>query len=114
MAHFQFVGWLVEWILNQSGFAFEWDSGNIRKSLDKHGVTCQEAEEVFEQREAIHVLGKQIIPSTEEPRFAVLWVTGNGRHLFVCFTLRGSGIRVISTREMNKKERELYEELCEE
>jgi uncharacterized DUF497 family protein len=41
-------------------------------------------------------------------------VTKQGRHLFICFTLRGSGIRVISSREMSKKEGKLYVELCEE
>ena len=26
---------------------FDWDDGNARKSLDKHGVSQKEAEEVF-------------------------------------------------------------------
>ena len=53
-------------------------------------------------------------PQTPEPRFGVLGVTKAGRHLFICFTIRSSGLRIISIREMNRKERKLYAELCKE
>ena len=36
MAHFKFLQWLADWILAQEGFSFEWDEGNIKKSLEKH------------------------------------------------------------------------------
>ena len=114
MAQFRFVLWLVEWLLIQSHFVFEWDLGNDTKNLQKHKVTTREAEEVFESPEDLRALGEQVMPTTLEPRFGLLGVTKTGRKLFVCFTLRGTGIRVISAREMNKKERDLYGELCEE
>lgn len=114
MAQFRFVFWLVEWLLIQTSFVFEWDSGNDTKSLEKYRVTTREAEEVFESPEDLRALGEQVKPFTSEPRFGVLGVTKTGRKLFVCFTLRGTGIRVISAREMNQKERNLYGELCEE
>ncbi len=114
VARFQFVVWLVEWLLSQSAFLFEWDIGNNTKSLQKHKVTAEEAEEVFEMTEALRALGEQEYPVPMEPRFGILGVTKAGRHLFVCFTIRGTGIRVISAREMNRKERKLYAELCKE
>ena len=36
------------------------------------------------------------------------WTDGSGRGLFIVFTLRGSLIRVISARDMSKKERSIY------
>jgi uncharacterized DUF497 family protein len=114
MAKFRFIQWLVEWLLSQESFQFEWDQGNRTKSQQKHKVALEEIEEVFAMAEAIRALGEQFKPAAPEPRFGILGVTKQGRHLFICFTLRGSGIRVISSREMSKKERKLYVELCEE
>lgn len=38
MAKFEFVAWLVKWILEQDVFDFEWDLGNSSKSLEKHKI----------------------------------------------------------------------------
>ncbi len=114
MAHFRFVAWLAEWILAQNEFRYEWDEGNETKSLKKHGITCIEAEEVFEQNEAIRILGEQVSPSVDEPRFGLLGVTKSGRHVFVVFAIRGTGIRIVSIRNTSRKERKLYAELCKE
>jgi len=112
MAQFRFIQWLVEWFLSQNAFQFEWDDGNKAKNQLKHKVTTNEIEELFENIESLRALGEQYSPPVEEPRFGVFGLTKNGRHLFVCFTLRGTGIRVISAREMNRKERKFYGELC--
>ena len=82
---------------------FDWDDGNARKSLDKHGVTQREAEEVF-------VNAPLVI--AEEGRYQALGQSLTGRQLHVAFTLRNQGtrIRVISGRHMNRKERALYEQ----
>ena len=82
---------------------FDWDDGNARKSLDKHGVTQREAEEVF-------VNAPLVI--AEEGRYQALGQSLTGRQLHVAFTLRNEGtrIRVISARHMNRKERALYEQ----
>lgn len=87
---------------------FDWDDGNARKSEDKHGVSQSEAESVFFN----HPL---LLPdprhSTTEPRFHALGHTHDGRRLHIAFTLRshGSLIRVISARDMHRKERAIYE-----
>ena len=113
MAKFRLVEWLIDWCLTQDIFTFEWDEGNKTKSAKKHGITCEEAESVFDQPEAIRALGEQIPPKVSEPRYGIFGMTTTGKAVFLCFTLRGSGIRVISVREMNRKERDLYAELCE-
>lgn len=111
-AKFRFMQWLAEWLLSQENFRFEWDHANQTKSHQKHKVTSDEIEEVFSMAEAIRALGEQSSPVVQEPRFGILGVTKKGRHLFICFTLRGTGVRVISAREMSQKERKLYVELC--
>ncbi len=114
MAKFVFIEWLIDWIEQQRSFSFEWDGGNSAKSLSKHGVTCDEAESVFRQLDMIRVLGEQIAPPVNEPRYGLYGMTTSGKAVFVCFTLRGSGVRIISVRELNKKERVVYANLCEE
>jgi uncharacterized protein len=48
--------------------------------------------------------------SQKEPRYYVLGHTIAGRRLFISFTVREEKIRVISARDMSKKERKIYEQ----
>lgn len=86
---------------------FEWDSGNARKSDDKHGVSQGDAEHVFFCTPLVLADAKH---SDSEPRYHALGETSDGRLLHVTFTLRDDGtrIRVISARPMSKKERARY------
>jgi hypothetical protein len=86
---------------------FNWDEGNINKNLNKHNVNVQEAEQVF-YNEPLFIYD-DILHSTHEERFKALGTTSEGRKLVVVFTLRNSKLRVISTRDMSKKERGQYE-----
>ena len=88
---------------------FDWDPGNARKSLEKHGVSQLEAEQVFLDPH-LTVLS-DFAHSQTERRLQALGKALGGRYLHVTFTLRGEGtkIRVISVRDMNRKERVLYE-----
>jgi len=90
--------------------AFEWDEGNARKSVDRHGVTAAEAEQVFFDERLL--VTDDLAHSVNEPRFHALGRTEDGRLLHVTFTLRDDGrrIRVISARDMNRKERRVYAE----
>lgn len=88
--------------------SFEWDKGNIDKSYEKHGITPNEAEEVFLDEEIL--LLEDAIHSEEEDRFTAIGRTMKGDVLFLSFTLRKKRIRIISARKANKKERRLYEE----
>lgn len=89
---------------------FQWDSGNARKSIEKHEVTQAEAEQVFLNEPLLVV--EDMKHSQQEPRFHALGHTDGNRELHITFTLRESGslIRVISARDMHRKEREIYEQ----
>ena len=88
---------------------FEWGSGNERKN-DKHGVSMAEAEQVFFN--APLLLMDDVGHSQSETRCHALGITDDGRRLHITFTLRRSGelIRVISARNMHRKERSVYEQ----
>jgi uncharacterized DUF497 family protein len=83
--------------------AFQWDKGNIIKNFEKHNVTAQEAEEVFANEP--FVTTEDTKHSSVEQRFYGLGRTKTNRKLFVAFTVRDRKIRVISIRDMKKKER---------
>jgi uncharacterized DUF497 family protein len=87
---------------------FDWDKGNGRKNADKHGVNQAEAEQVFFNEPLLVLEDSQ--HSSQEPRFHVLGQTDEGRLLHITFTLRQQGtlIRVISARDMHRKERVIY------
>jgi hypothetical protein len=89
---------------------FDWDAGNSRKSADKHDVSQAEAESIFFNDPLIVVDDPR--HSNEEPRFHALGKTLQERSLHVTFTLRSNGtlVRVISARDMNRKERRFYEQ----
>jgi len=88
---------------------FDWDRGN-RAKCQKHGLSMALIESLFARPLAI-VPG--VADSIEESRFCAVGKTGNGRRVFLVFTLRRKGneqlIRPISARYMHKKEIESYE-----
>ena len=86
---------------------FEWDHGNKNKNYKKHGVTDQECEEAFFDPHK-RIL-KDVFHSHDEQRYILLGETKKERRLFIVFTMRSGRVRVISARDLNKKERKLYE-----
>ena len=92
---------------NISGF--NWDDGNAQKNT-KHGVSTAEAEQVFVNDPLL--LLEDTKHSQSEIRFHALGKTNEGRLLHITFTLRNKNtlIRVISARDMHKKERASYEQ----
>ena len=96
---------MIDWARVQG---FEWDDGNARKSDDKHGVSQAEAEQVFFGEPLLLVQDPR--HSLHEPRFQALGRTDEDRLLHVTFMLRGDAtrIRVISARDMSRKERQCY------
>ena len=85
---------------------FDWDQSNIEKNWRAHAVTPQEAEQVFFN--APLIVADDEKHSRTEKRFFVLGQTDKDRPLFVAFALRKRCIRVISARDMNRKERKVY------
>ncbi|MCW5849067.1 MAG: BrnT family toxin [Anaerolineae bacterium] len=87
---------------------FDWDEGNQTKNRDRHHVSIVECEEAFFNTPLL--LREDTRHSTHELRYYVLGQTNTGRPLFIAFTVRGTKIRVISARQMNRKERYLYDQ----
>lgn len=87
---------------------FEWDKGNIDKNLLAHGVRNEECEEVFFDQEK-RVL-RDALHSRQEKRYIIIGKTKKSRLLFIIFMIRKDKIRVISARDLNKKEEPLYYE----
>jgi len=87
---------------------FEWDEGNARKNV-KHSVSMAEAEQVFFNTPLLVL--EDIKHSSLELRFHALGKTDKVRLLHITFTLRHAEekIRVISARDMHRKERAIYE-----
>ena len=89
---------------------FDWDDGNSRKCTQKHNVIQPEAEQIFFNQPLL--LLDDMEHSQKEARYHALSKTDDDRPLHVTFTLRAKGtlIRVISARDMNRKERVIYEQ----
>jgi len=87
---------------------FEWDNGNSLKNWERHQVIQGECEQVFFNEPLI--VFDDLKHSQEEQRMFLLGTTDSGRLLFMVFTVRNNLIRVISARDMNKKERKIYNE----
>jgi uncharacterized DUF497 family protein len=85
---------------------FEWDAGNADKNWQAHRVSQAEAEQVFFNRPV--VIAPDVAHSTSEVRLAALGKTAAGRRLSLVFTIRDTLVRVISARDMGRREGRLY------
>ena len=86
---------------------FEWDEGNATKNWEKHRVTRGECEQIFFNRPL--VVSEDVDHSGAEVRYYALGETDAARRLFVVFAIRKDLIRAISARDMNRRERKVYE-----
>jgi len=93
----------------ENATGFEWDAGNAAKVVARHNVQPGECEQVF-FREPF-VVSHDEKHSKAEPRWRALGRTLADRRLFLVFTFRGTLIRVLQAREMNRKERTRYAEI---
>lgn len=91
---------------------FEWDSGNADKNWERRGVTQGGSEQIFFNRPVL--VAPDLTHSQAEPRYAALGQTSEGRLLTVVFAIRGTLIRLISARDMSRRERRRYEQKNEE
>jgi hypothetical protein len=85
---------------------FDWDKGNIGKNWIRHRVGDSECEQVFFNQPLIIL--PDVKHSSQEDRFYLLGQTDAGRCLFLAFSVRRKLVRVISARDMNRKERKEY------
>jgi uncharacterized DUF497 family protein len=94
-----------DYLLNCTGF--EWDKHNAVKIWNKHHVTPSECEQIFFNLPI--VIASDEKHSRKEKRYYALGQTDLKRFLFVAFTVRKDRIRIISARNMNRKERKVYQ-----
>lgn len=96
---------MIDWL---SIDGFDWDVGNSTKN-EAHLVSLAETEQTFFNEPLL--LLSDTKHSQHEPRYHALGKTNDGRRLHITFTLRkdNTKIRVISVRDMHKKERAIYE-----
>ncbi len=94
--------------LLESCEGFDWDEANSDKNWRKHKVTISECEQVFFNSPLIVEDDEK--HSGFEKRWFLLGRTDMDRKLFIVFTIRENLVRVISARNMCKKEREIYDE----
>jgi uncharacterized protein len=87
---------------------FEWDAGNADKNWETHQAARGEIESIFFNRPLI--VASDLAHSQREPRYAALGRTDQERRLTVVFTVRGKMVRIISARDMSRRERRIYEQ----
>jgi uncharacterized DUF497 family protein len=87
---------------------FDWDEGNLLKNWEKHRVSASECEQVFFNRPL--VAGEDEAHSEKERRYYALGATDSGRRLFLVFAIREKKIRVISARDMSRRERKVFDQ----
>ncbi|MFZ5517874.1 MAG: BrnT family toxin [Candidatus Zhuqueibacterota bacterium] len=87
---------------------FDRDDGNSEKNWIRHQVPRNESEQVFFNEPLI------IADDTKHSQYEIRWYTlgrtDAGRLLFIVFTVRDNLIRIMSARDMNINEREIYNE----
>ena len=82
-----------------------WDVDSILH-IARHHVTPEEVEEAVFEGDSVILMGKQ-------KRFIVLSQSGSGRYLMIVVAFKMKGrVRVITAREMNRKERTYYKKLA--
>ena len=85
---------------------FEWDNGNRLKSINKHGITNQEAESIFSDAGKVVRLSRR--GSGTEIRYLCYAISSANRVLTAYFLVRNGKIRIIGTRRSRKEEKDFY------
>ena len=88
---------------------FEWDESKARINQQKHGVSFEEAQTVFDDADALQIFDPD--HSESEDRFIMLGMSAVLRILVVCHCYRANDdtIRIISARKATRNECSTYE-----
>ncbi len=92
-------------IYRLQGNEFEWDNNKALSNIDKHGVTFEEAVEVF--LDPFYQSGDATV--NKEIREFIIGYSLMQRLLLVVYVDRGQRSRIISARPATRNERKLYE-----
>jgi uncharacterized DUF497 family protein len=88
------------------GIEFEWDENKAQGNLQKHGVSFEEAAEVF--FDPFYQGGDASVGN--EQREFILGYSLSLHLLLVVYAERSERTRIISARHATRRERKLYEE----
>jgi uncharacterized protein len=88
------------------GVEFEWDGNKAQSNFEKHGVTFEEAAEVF--FDPFYQTGDA--SANNEQRDFMMGYSLSERLLLVVYVERRERIRIISARVATRPERKLYEQ----
>jgi uncharacterized protein len=95
----------MNFVYQMQGAEFEWDSNKAQSNLQKHGVTFEEAAEVF--FDPFFVSGDA--STNNEQRDFIIGYSLAQRLLLAVYIERGQRTRIISARLATKTERRIYE-----
>jgi uncharacterized DUF497 family protein len=88
---------------------FEWDPDKAARNLEKHGVSFEEAQTVFE--DDLFVVFDDPDHSIYEKRYLIMGQSNEGHLLVVSYTERSRRVRLINARPATRHERKAYEEI---
>lgn len=86
---------------------FEWDQDKNKTNFEKHGVSFEEAVDIFEAHIVTWTDNRK---DYNETRNISIGTLGKAVVIVVVHTDRNGVTRIISARTANKKERRLYDE----
>jgi len=87
----------------------EWDEKKNKLNQKKHGISFEEAQEIFQDPNAIEFFDKAH-SSSDEYRFGCIGMCKKFLVVTVFFTDRSGKTRIFSARQANQKERSRYYE----
>ncbi|WP_310429924.1 BrnT family toxin [Chamaesiphon sp. VAR_48_metabat_135_sub] len=87
--------------------SFEWDEEKAKSNISTHDVSFDEATSVFE--DPLFLTFADPEHSIQEQRFVIMGESARGRLLVVSYTERADATRLISARQVTRKERKAYE-----
>jgi len=90
------------------GLEFEWDAKKAEANHATHGIDFEEALTVF--RDPLARIFEDEEHSGDEPREIIIGHSVKQRLVLVCFTVRGTRVRILSARKATRLERKDYEE----
>jgi uncharacterized DUF497 family protein len=88
---------------------FEWDPDKAATNFEKHGIDFHDAATVF--GDPLAITYHDVIHSFDEDRFITFGTASSGRLVVIVHVDRGDRTRIISARDMTRRERRQYEEL---
>lgn len=88
------------------GLKYDWDEAKNRENLSKHGLSFEDAEQVFAGR---YVTFADDRFDYGEERLITLGLLA-GRLVVIAHVMRDEGTRIISMRKGNRREQKVYQE----